>query len=120
VRTHEAYIFIPLCILGFIAFSAFTFFTPQKYTSPDENANAYFIKHYSQTGQMRYIEPLNSLTDGFSAPRNASTNHQYVVPAGFPGFIVVMGTISALSQTLTPYIMPIFGVMVLLEQYKLL
>jgi hypothetical protein len=111
VKNRETAIFILLCMIGFAAFSALTFFSPQKFTSPDENANAYFINLYSHTGNMHYLEPLNSMTGGYAAPRNASSNHQYVVPSGFPGFISLMGTIATISPYLTPYIIPIFGIM---------
>jgi hypothetical protein len=98
-------------IVSFFGMSWLAYASPQKYTSPDENINLYFINLYSKTGKLKYYEKYNEYTLGHAHPRNAYANKNYVVPGGFSGFYIVAGTIGSIVPLLIPYVTPILALL---------
>jgi hypothetical protein len=108
-KTDGKKLFLVLLVLitGFLGMSWLAYSSPQKYTSPDENVNLYFINLYANTGKLQYYEKYNEYTLGHAHPRNASSNKNFVVPSGFSGFYVVAGTIRSVAPLLTHYVTPL-------------
>ncbi len=112
-------VFMPVFIIFFIAYSFLAAFSPHKFTSPDENINLFFIQHYAKTGTLRYYEPLNELTFGFTRPRNTSSVNNYVAPSGFTGLYIFYGTIGVILPAIIPYITPLISLIGGLFMYSI-
>ena len=70
------------------------------YSSPDENANAFFAQTFSQTGSLVVSEPLNALAQGIIHPRSTVAPGTLILPTSFLGFPLVTGAILFLFGTI--------------------
>jgi len=66
----------------------------EKFNSPDEAANYFFIKNYVAEGTLKVFEPLNLTTGGLVHPRSITTMGGYLVPGSFLGLILVYGCLA--------------------------
>jgi hypothetical protein len=97
-------------IAAFLCMSWLSFTSPHAYTAPDENVNLYFTDLYSKTGRLSYREPLNKYVNGYAHPRNAASKKDKVVPGGFSGFYIILGSFGSVIPSLVFYITPLFAV----------
>jgi hypothetical protein len=83
-----------LAAASIIFFIVCSFFYPlfsEKFNSPDETANYFFIKLFSKDGELRFPEPLNFIGENQIHPRSATVVNGYIVPGGFLGLILIYG-----------------------------
>jgi hypothetical protein len=99
-----------ILVLAFLCTSWLTYSSPKSYTSPDENINLFFTQLYANTGKLSYTEPLNEITGGYAHPRNSTSRNNVVVPGGFSGFYVILGTFGAVAPFLEHYFTPILSI----------
>ncbi|HYK08316.1 MAG TPA: glycosyltransferase family 39 protein [Candidatus Eisenbacteria bacterium] len=104
-------ILIPICVIFLLTYSWLSFTSQEKFTSPDENVNLFFIEKYSQTGKLSYYEPLNKITFGYTRPRNSVSVGDKVVPNGFTGMYVVYGTIATIIPQAILFITPLLSIL---------
>lgn len=111
---HLKYL-IPISILFFIIYSFLAFQHPQKFSSPDENANFVFIKQFIENSSFEIDEPLNAQFEGLIHPRNATVNNSKIVPFSFIGFSLflgILGKILGISGIyfITPFFAALAGI----------
>ncbi len=120
VKTHYHTIILMLMLVISIAFYSYLpLNSPSKFTSPDETANYYFTKLYSETGKLSYNEPLYSITDGFARPRSSGAKDGFVGPAGFPGFFIIGGYLQAIDINLVNVMIPLIASIGIIFMYIL-
>ncbi|MDO8571212.1 MAG: hypothetical protein Q7R79_00860 [bacterium] len=85
--------------------------TTVRLNSPDETANYFFSVTFSETGELRYTEPLLTQSKGYVHPRSmtASPRGEDVVPVAFLGMSLIHGAIAKVVGTgailfVTPFI----------------
>lgn len=91
-RAETALIF--LALIFFFVYSWFYLGTAaetDKFNSPDEAANYFFIKNYVANETLKVFEPLNLETGGIIHPRSITTVGGYLVPGSFLGLILIYG-----------------------------
>ncbi len=74
----------------FLAFASFG----DVFVSPDENANAFFSKHFSQTGSLSVPDPLTEQFDDALFPRSLVAKEGRLLPQSFVGLPVLYGAIA--------------------------
>jgi len=83
---------------------------PIKWESPDETANYYFSKLYSETGQLSYFEKLNLSASDIIHPRSVRSDDGQVKPVSFLGLPLIYGFLAKLfSPTILPYLTAFLG-----------
>lgn len=82
-----------ICVLGIIAGTMgwLTFGRAGIFTSPDENANAFFAQTFAETGSMIANEPLNAVANGIIHPRSMIAPGTVILPVSFLGFPFITG-----------------------------
>ena len=70
------------------------------FSSPDENANAFFAQTFSQTGSLVASEPLNDIAQGIIHPRSTVAPGTTILPTSFLGFPLITGVIRFLFGTI--------------------
>ncbi len=63
------------------------------FVSPDETANAWFIHVFSQTGEIRWLEPMNASLDNAIHPRSMIVLNGWTLPIGFLGLTTLYGVV---------------------------
>jgi len=92
-----------------------------KFTSPDETANYYFIKLFTEKNQLRTYEPLNEIADGNIRPRSIGFFNGYTVPGSFLGIILIYGIIAKIfGSWIVLYLTPLFSIVGVLFFYLLI
>ena len=90
------------------------------FNSPDETANAFFIRQYVETGSLRVAEPLNVLAEDLLHPRAVAIAHHNLVPGSFLGMLLLYGWIAKiLGLWIVPFLTPFFATIASLFFYKL-
>lgn len=95
----------------------FVYSTPNKFVSPDETINYFFIDLYSETGNLSYTDKLNEISFGVIRPRGAVYFSDHIAPQKFIGFIILVGTIESVVDNISRFISPIFALVGLLYIY---
>jgi len=111
----ENKVFLALFFVGlvfFIGCSGFYGFLPDKFNSPDETANYFFIKTYSESGQMKSPEPLNAIFENHFHPRSMTVVNNHLVPGGFLGLIFIYGVAAKLfGLRIVYFLAPLFTIL---------
>lgn len=80
------------------------------YNSPDETANAFFIRQYVQTGSFRVAEPLNVIAENIIHPRAVAITEHDLAPGSFLGMLLLYGWIARiLGLWVLPFLTPFFA-----------
>lgn len=81
-----------------------------KWNSPDETANYYFTKNFSETGSISIFEPINLRAEDLVHPRSFRSDWGWLKPVSFIGIILVYGQVAAwFGSWIIPYLTPIFA-----------
>lgn len=81
-----------------------------KWNSPDETANYFFTKNFSETGDPAVFEPLNLNSHDLVHPRSFRSDWGWLKPISFLGIILIFGQIAAWAGVwIIPYLTPIFA-----------
>ncbi len=105
-----------LALIFFIATASFNLLTQDKdytkWTSPDETANYFFSKRYSEVGELAYFDPAAVIGDNLVMPRSLRSDSGWVKPVSFLGMILTYGTIGSwLGIWVIPFLTPFFAVL---------
>jgi hypothetical protein len=103
-----------LALVFFVATSSFNYFTQDasytKWTSPDETANYFFSKQFSQKGTLDYFDSAAAIGDNLVMPRSLRSDTGWVKPVSFLGIILTYGTIGSwLGVGVIPFLTPFFA-----------
>ena len=105
--------FVPLAV-GMIFFAyAGTLLPnpPLRWNSPDETANAFFIRLFAEKGGLSVFEPLNFVVGDTIHPRSIAVVNGYLVPGSFFGLPLIYGTLARiLGAWIIPYLTPAVAV----------
>lgn len=89
--------------------------------SPDENANAFFAKQLSDTGQLALVEPLNFELADILHPRSMISVGGKILPGSFLGLPVLYGSLAAIFSTnLLPYLTALIAFLAVLAWYGII
>jgi len=81
-----------ICILFFCGTLVLTA-RADVFVSPDETANAFFAKHFSQTGNMAVADPLHIGLGGSVHPRSILVRADQLIPGSFLGLPMYYGAV---------------------------
>jgi 4-amino-4-deoxy-L-arabinose transferase-like glycosyltransferase len=126
LRRRPEWLWLPILVLVFFLMtSAYNYFTQSanfvKWTSPDESANYYLAKLYSEQTTLMSLEKYNVLAQGIIMPRSLRTDGAWLKPVSFLGMPLIYGTIAkVLGVGVLPYITPALAALGLLFFYLLI
>ncbi|MFA5412936.1 MAG: glycosyltransferase family 39 protein [Patescibacteria group bacterium] len=116
-----------LIFLGAIFFFIYSWFylgtaaKTEKFNSPDEAANYFFIKNYVAEGTLKVFEPLNLSTGGIVHPRSITTMGGYLVPGSFLGLILIYGWLAKIfTLGVIWWLTPLFALTAVLSLYGII
>lgn len=120
--------FIIVCLLAlvfFVATSSLNYLTQDKnyikWSSPDETANYYFSRHFSQTGQLSFFDRANIIGDNLLIPRSMRSDDGFIKPVSFLGIILIYGSLAAVfGVAIIPYLTPFFAALGIIIFYLLI
>jgi len=106
----------------FIAVSSYNYLSQSpdfvKWSSPDETANYFLTRLYSQSVQLTYLEKYNLVSEGIIMPRSFRSDGALVKPVSFLGLILIYGPIAKLlGVAVIPYLTPAFAALGLIIFY---
>lgn len=113
-----------LALIFFIATASFNVLTQDKdytkWTSPDETANYFFSKRFSETGELGYFDSAAVIGDNMVMPRSLRSDSGWVKPVSFLGIILSYGTIGSwLGSWVIPFLTPLFAAVGIIIFYLL-
>ncbi len=113
-----------LAIVFFVATSSFNYFTQDqnyvKWSSPDETANYFFSKKFSETGQLAFFDQAAVIGDNMVMPRSLRSDFGWLKPVSFLGIVLTYGTIGAwLGAAVIPFLTPFFAALGIIIFYLL-
>ena len=108
-------------LLFFLTTSLFSVsFSRGMFNSPDETANAFFIRQYVRTGSFRVAEPLNVIGEDIIHPRAVAIVKHDLAPGSFLGMLLLYGWIAKiLGLWIVPLLTPLFATIASIVFYKL-
>ncbi|OGL64015.1 hypothetical protein A3C09_00540 [Candidatus Uhrbacteria bacterium RIFCSPHIGHO2_02_FULL_47_44] len=93
LRTNA--VWIVCAVLFFVGTFALTRFT-HLFISPDETANAFFVRAFAHTGSFRVFDAMNIAYEGILHPRSIITDGAFLLPVSFLGLTLLYGSLTAL------------------------
>jgi hypothetical protein len=80
------------------------------YSWPDAMSNSFFIDQFIESGEFKYEEPLNILTQNVIHPRSVNVYDFDIVPISFLGMLIIYGWVGKLiGATLILFLTSILG-----------
>ncbi len=108
----------------FFVYSFLSFFAVNgnlRLNSPDETANYFFAKNFSETGKISYYDDQNLLVDNIIHARSMNSVDGYVLPTSFLGLILLYGFIAKFFGIwIIPFLTPFLAVVSILCFYFLI
>jgi len=103
-----------LALTFFIATASFNHLTQDKdyikWSSPDESANYFFARKFSETGQLAFFDTAGVIGDNLLMPRSVRNDSGSIKPVSFLGMILIYGSLGALFGTaIIPFLTPLFA-----------
>jgi asparagine N-glycosylation enzyme membrane subunit Stt3 len=107
-------IVILLALVFFGMTASFNYFSQEKdyvkWSSPDETANYFYTKKFSETGELAFFDPVSVIGDNLIMPRSMRSDFGWIKPVSFLGIIFVYGKIAAVFGTaVIPFLTPFFA-----------
>lgn len=110
-----------ILMLGLLCLSSVYFLfistSSNKFISPDETINYFYINLYSETGNLSYHDDLNKISYGIIRPRGTVYFQDHVAPQKYNGFIILVGTVESIISGSSRFITLIFALAGLLYLY---
>ncbi len=103
-----------LALLFFLATASFNYYSQSrnyvKWSSPDETANYFFAKNFSQTRQLAVFSQADLIGQGLVIPRSVRSDQGWLKPVSFLGIILIYGQLAALlGSAVIPFLTPWFA-----------
>ncbi len=111
-----------LLLLAMLFFAVYSIpaFLPEPRDSGDIGVNIYFSRLFAETNRLAYEDTLNELTYWGAHQRNARSFGNVVIPHSFVGIIAVTGFFLRSISSIMFFMVPIFGVLLVLMCYVFL
>jgi len=98
----------------FVSTASFNYFTQEpnyiKWTSPDETANYFFARRFSEGQALALFDEAAIIGDNMVMPRSFRSDFGWLKPVSFLGIILIYGTLGSLLGTaLIPFLTPILA-----------
>ncbi len=111
-----------LALVFFIATASFNYYSQSqnyvKWSSPDETANYFFAKEFSQSGNLSFFDPANIIANNIVIPRSVRSDQGQVKPVSFLGIILIYGWIASIfGIVVIPFLTPAFAALGLILFY---
>jgi len=107
-------------LYSFLALDNNSFAAKAILNSPDETANLFFADLFAKESTLKFVEPLNNLTDRLIVPRSMRSVNGFTVPASFIGLPLIYGLLAKfLGDGIIPYLTPFLAVLGLWFLYLL-
>jgi len=95
----------------FVATASFNYLTQEldyiKWTSPDETANYFFARRFSEGKALAWFDEAAIIGDNVVMPRSFRSDFGWLKPVSFLGIILIYGTLGSLFGTaLIPFLTP--------------
>jgi 4-amino-4-deoxy-L-arabinose transferase-like glycosyltransferase len=116
---------ILLAVVFFVSTSSFNYLSQTanytKWSSPDETANYFFTKRFSQTGQLSIFDPANIIGDNLVMPRSVRSDFGWIKPVSFLGIILIYGSLAyAFGLAVIPFLTPLFAALGIILFYVII
>ncbi len=112
---------VAIGLLFIVVYASYYHGNENIFSSPDESANYYFIRLFSEKTELSYGSELNKEVDGIIRPRSMAYADGKNVPQSFTGMPILYGLISkAFGVGVIPYLTPIFTVIGIVFYYLLI
>jgi 4-amino-4-deoxy-L-arabinose transferase-like glycosyltransferase len=103
-----------LAAVFFVATSSFNYFTQSvdytKWSSPDETANYFFAKRFSEGESLAYFDAAAIVGDNMVMPRSVRSDAGWLKPVSFLGIILMYGEIGSIfGSAVIPFLTPFFA-----------
>lgn len=117
-------IVVVLAAVFFVATSSFNYFTQNatytKWSSPDETANYFFAKRFSQGEDLAYFDAAAIIGDNMVMPRSVRSDAGWLKPVSFLGIILMYGEIGSIfGSAVIPFLTPFFAALGIIVFYLL-
>ena len=117
-------ILVILASLFFIATSSFNFSLQDdsytKWTSPDESANYFFSKRFSEGKSLGSFDEAAIIGDNMVMPRSFRSDFGWLKPVSFLGIILIYGFLASfLGSALIPFFTPLLAALGILIYYEI-
>jgi len=124
-KYFSLFIVVLLALIFFVTTSSLNYFTQDsnyvKWASPDETANYYFSKEFSERKQLSVFDPAAVVGDNMVIPRSLRSDFGWVKPVSFLGIILIYGEIgSILGIAVIPFLTPFFAALGVIMFYFLI
>lgn len=112
---HKNIIFVVvLAVAFFIGTASFNYLSQAdnniKWSSPDETANYFFAREFSQTNRLSFFDKAGVIGDYLLMPRSVRNDFGFIKPVSFLGIILIYGSLAAiLGVSVIPYLTPLFA-----------
>ncbi|MFA6513856.1 MAG: hypothetical protein WCT50_01025 [Patescibacteria group bacterium] len=118
-------IVVILAAVFFISTSSFNYLTQEntyiKWSSPDETANYFFAKRYSEGENIAMFDPAAIIGDNMVMPRSVRSDVGWLKPVSFLGIILMYGSIGSIfGSAVIPYLTPFFAALGIIIFYLLI
>ncbi len=116
---------VVLATVFFVATSSFNYFTQSpdytKWSSPDETANYFFAKRFSQGESLAYFDTAAIIGDNMVMPRSVRSDAGWLKPVSFLGIILMYGEIGSIfGSAVIPFLTPFFAALGIIIFYALI
>ncbi|MFA5184258.1 MAG: glycosyltransferase family 39 protein [Patescibacteria group bacterium] len=113
-----------LALIFFIGTASFNYLTQDqdyvKWSSPDETANYFFTKKFSDTGQLAFFDSAGVIGDNLLMPRSVRSDAGFIKPVSFLGITLVYGSLAAIiDPAIIPFLTPFFAALGVILFYLL-
>lgn len=117
-------IVVVLAAIFFVATSSFNYFTQSadyiKWSSPDETANYFFARRFSQGEDLAYFDAAAIIGDNMVMPRSVRSDAGWLKPVSFLGIILMYGEIGSIfGAAVIPFLTPFFAALGIIIFYGL-
>lgn len=118
-------ILVILASLFFIASSSFNFALQDssytKWTSPDESANYFFSKRFSEGKSLAYFDEAAIIGDNMVMPRSFRSDFGWLKPVSFLGIILIYGSLArAIGSVAIPFFTPLLAALGIFIYYAII
>ena len=126
LKSHiNLFIVVLLAAVFFVIISSFNYLTQDasytKWSSPDETANYFFAKRYSEGENIALFDQAAIIGDNMVMPRSVRSDAGWLKPVSFLGIILLYGSLGSIfGSVVIPYLTPFFAALGIIIFYLLI
>jgi len=118
---RERVLLVCIFCFSFLVYAFLAFVHPQRYSSPDEAANYFFAKQWSESLDPRLQIPFEVVRSDFLHPRSMISVGGLISPISFIGFPLFAGMVARIfTPASIPFVTPVLAALGIVCFYALL